>query len=67
MEKEILEKIKEQDQKIDEINNNVKKIKKVLFWKFIITLIVVVLPIIGISIAIPKFLEVLTNTTTLGL
>jgi hypothetical protein len=67
MEKDILKKIEEQDQKIDEINNNVKKIKKVLFWKFIITVIVVVLPIIGISIAIPKFLEVLTNTTTLGL
>ncbi|MCF7845398.1 MAG: hypothetical protein K9M12_01365 [Candidatus Pacebacteria bacterium] len=67
MEKDILKKIEEQDQKIDEINNNVKKIKKVLFWKFIITLIVVILPIIGISIAIPKFLEALTNTTTLGL
>jgi hypothetical protein len=61
MEKEILEKIKEQDQKIDEINNNVKKIKKVFFWKFIITVILVVLPIIGISLAIPKFLETLTR------
>jgi hypothetical protein len=59
MEKEILEKIKEQDQKLDEINNNVKKIKKVFFWKFIITVILVVLPIIGISLAIPKFLETL--------
>ncbi|MEA2092754.1 MAG: hypothetical protein U9P61_02180 [Patescibacteria group bacterium] len=61
MEKEILEKIKEQDQKIDEINNNVKKIKKVLFWKFIITVVVVIFPIIGISIVIPKFLETLAR------
>jgi uncharacterized membrane protein len=66
MEQEILNKIKEQDEKLDEIISNIKRIKKVLFWKFIITLVLVILPIIGISFAIPKFLEALTNVN-LGL
>jgi hypothetical protein len=66
MEQEILNKIKEQDEKLDEIISNIKRIKKVLFWKFIITLVLVILPIIGISFAIPKFLEMLTSVN-LGL
>jgi len=58
MEQEILQKIEEQGRKIDEIYNSVEKIKKYFLWTLIITVAMIILPLIGLILVIPKFLNV---------
>jgi len=57
MENELLEKIKEQDVKLDAIWKSVEKTRKyflVIIW---ITVILFVLPLVGIALVIPRFLD----------
>lgn len=58
MEQEILEKIEEQNKKLEEISIAVEKIKKYFFWTFVITIAVIVLPLIALMFAIPQFLNI---------
>ena len=58
MENELLEKIKEQDAKLDAIWKSVEKMRKrslIVFW---VTVILLVLPLIGFIVVIPRFLDV---------
>jgi len=58
MEEEILKKIEAQEKKIDEIYRSVEKMRKYFLWTLIITATMIVLPIIGLLFAIPKFLGI---------
>jgi len=58
MEEEILKKIEAQEKKIDEIYRSVEKTRKYFFWTLIVTIAMIVLPIIGLLFAIPKFLSI---------
>jgi len=60
-------KIAGMERKIDEIYVSVEKTRKYFFWTMVITLVVVVLPLIGLMFAIPSFLSNYTDTiNTLG-
>jgi type IV secretory pathway component VirB8 len=56
-EQELAQKIEEQAQKIDAIYVSVEKTRKYIFWAFVITVLAVVLPMIGLAFAIPSFLN----------
>lgn len=50
-------KIDEQHQKIEDIYQSVEKLRKYFKWTLIITVVLVVLPAIGLLFAIPAFLN----------
>lgn len=63
MEQDIQKKLEEQDAKLDAIFTSVEKTRKyflVIIW---ITVILVVLPVVGLIFAIPSFID--TYTTSL--
>jgi hypothetical protein len=62
MESEILEKIKEQDAKLDAIYRSVEKTRKYLFWKMVFSILLFILPLIGLAFVIPWLLETLKAT-----
>ncbi len=57
MENEILEKLKEQDVKIEAIWRSVEKSRKYFLITAWITVGAIVLPMIGLALAIPAFLS----------
>ncbi len=66
MEQEILTKFEEQDKKLDNIYQSVEKTRKYFLWTMIITVAMIVLPLIGLLIIIPQFINIYT-ANTLGL
>ncbi len=50
-------KIDEQKVQIDQMYQSVEKLRKYFKWTMIITIIVVVLPLIGLVFALPTFLN----------
>ena len=67
--RQILEKLEEQGKKIDSIYKSVEKTRKYFFWTLIISIVVVVLPLIGLLFVIPQFLSLYSsfNLESLGL
>ncbi|TSC79997.1 MAG: hypothetical protein G01um101429_309 [Parcubacteria group bacterium Gr01-1014_29] len=58
----MLEKIKEQDAKLDAIWKSVEKMRKrslIVFW---VTVVLLILPLIGFVFVIPRFLDVYLGT-----
>ena len=66
MEQEILKKIEVQDKKLEEIYRSIEKMRKYFLWTLIISIAVIILPLIGLLILIPKFLSTLSGSN-LGL
>ncbi|MCX6737927.1 MAG: hypothetical protein NTY11_00715 [Candidatus Parcubacteria bacterium] len=62
MEEEILKKIEAQDRKLEEIYNSIEKMRKYFLWTLIITIIVIILPLIGILFLIPKLVSTLSGS-----
>ena len=56
MDQEILKKLDEQNQKIGLIYKSVEQTRKYFRWTLIITLVLFVLPLVGLLFAIPAFL-----------
>jgi hypothetical protein len=65
MENEILEKIKEQDGKLDEIYKSVERMRKYFMWTLIVTIATIVLPLIALIVIIPWFLKVISSAYSL--
>jgi hypothetical protein len=63
MENEILEKLKENETKIELIYVSVEKTRKYIFWTMMITIIFLVLPLVGLVVAIPSFLSTYSSIT----
>jgi len=61
MEPEILQKLEEQDKKIDLIYDSVEKTRKYFLWTLIISAGAILLPLIGILALIPWLLSTLGN------
>ncbi len=57
MENEIQDRLVALEQKIDAIFVSTEKTRKYFLWTMIITLVVVVVPAIGLLFAIPAFLD----------
>lgn len=59
---EIITKLESLEKKVDEMAVSVERIRKYLFWTFVITIVVVVVPLIGLLFAIPAFLNNYTGS-----
>ncbi|NQS89681.1 hypothetical protein HQ584_07840 [Patescibacteria group bacterium] len=58
MEGEILKKIEMQDKKLEEICRFVEKTRKYFLWTLIVTLVLFILPLVGLLLVVPKFLSI---------
>lgn len=68
MDLELNKRIEEMEKKIELIYESVEKTRKYLLWTVIITIALIVLPLIGLALAIPSFLSTYTETiNTLGI
>jgi len=61
MEDKILEKIEEQNKKIDSIYKSVEKTRKYLKWTFYITVIFFVLPLLAVVVVLPSLMSGITE------
>ena len=61
MEQEILAKLEKQEAKIDQIYVSVEKTRKYFLWTMIITIVMFVLPLIGVIAVIPWFLNTMLS------
>lgn len=67
MELNIDEKVRELEIKIDKIYVSVEKTRKYFFWNMVVTLVLFILPLVGLIFVIPSFISSYTNTlSTLG-
>ena len=57
MDTELKNKLDILEQKVDKVSKDIKTIKNVFFWTFIITIAVIVLPIVGMLFIIPQFIS----------
>lgn len=64
METEIIKKLEEQENKINEIYVSVEKTRKYFQWTMILTIAFFVLPLIAMFFAIPAFLAQYTELVT---
>lgn len=65
MENEILKRLEEQAQKIEEIFISAEKTRKYFLWTLIISAALVVFPLIGLMLFIPQFTSTLNMTSGL--
>jgi hypothetical protein len=61
MEQEVLEKIENQDKKLDEIFKSVEKMRKYFLWTLVVAVATVVLPLVALIVILPWFLNVITS------
>lgn len=53
--------IKILEDKIDNLQESVDKIRRIFFWTFVITIALLLLPLIGLIFVIPQFLSSYTD------
>ena len=66
-EQQILQKLIELEEKIDKVYKSTERTRKYILWMFIISILVVVLPLIGLLFIIPQFLSLYSDLGSLGL
>ncbi len=59
--------IKNLEAKIDIIGADVKKMKSYFLWTFWVTIALFILPLIGLLVAVPKFLSTYSDIGNLGI
>lgn len=57
MEQEILNRLEKNEEKLEKIFVSVEKMRRYFLWTLIITIVVVLLPAIGLLFAVPKFMD----------
>ena len=57
MENELFQKIKENRELLDKIYVSVEKTRKYFLWVLIVSVVVFILPLIGLFFAIPSFID----------
>ena len=65
MDPQLEQKLTEQDKKLDQIYASVEKMRKYFLWTMILTIALVVLPLLGLIVAIPSFLSNYSSVTGL--
>ena len=56
-EQQILQKLKELEEKVDEVYKSTERTRKYIFAMLVISIVVFVLPLIGLIFIIPQFLS----------
>ena len=67
MEPEILKKLEEQEQKIDAIFKSVERTRKYFLWTLIVSVVVIVLPLVGMLFILPTLLNNISSSLPIGL
>ncbi len=63
----IIQKLEEQQKKIDQILISVEKTRKYFAWTLYITIALFILPLIAMVFVLPSFLSIYTNPQSFGL
>ncbi|MCH7604907.1 hypothetical protein IID24_02890 [Patescibacteria group bacterium] len=66
-EQQILQKLKEMEEKLDEVYKSTERTRKYILWMFILSILVIVLPLAGLVFIIPQFLSLYGDLGSLGL
>lgn len=61
MEQDMLNRLNEQDRKLDMIYVSVEKTRKYFLWTIVATIVAFILPLIGLAFVIPFFLSSFTS------
>lgn len=64
MDTELRNKLEVIEQKLDKANKDLRSIRRIFFWTFIITVLVIVVPLIAMYFIIPSALSGLTGGLT---
>jgi uncharacterized protein YqhQ len=59
---ELLAKLNEIDAKAEKAYQAAEKVRKYLFWTGVVTIVLFVLPLVGIAFALPSFIGSYTST-----
>ncbi len=62
MDQEIAQKLDEYGRKLDMIEGLVKRIHAYLLWAFIGSVVIFIVPLIGLLIAVPRFLDTYSSS-----
>lgn len=62
MDPETKEKLEALQKRVEEIYISVEKTRKYFLWTLIITIVMIVLPLIGLAIVIPIFMRTLSSS-----
>ena len=62
MDTELKNKLDILEQKLDKANKDIKTIKNVFLWTFILTLLLIILPLIAMVFIIPNFISSIVGT-----
>jgi hypothetical protein len=62
MDPQVAAKLEAMDKKLDTIGKSTRRTNQYMMWTFIITVVVFVLPLIGLAIVIPTFINQITST-----
>ena len=54
-------KIEELEIKIEKLQRSIDKLIRIFFWTLIISILLFILPLVGLIFAIPQFLSIYTN------
>jgi type IV secretory pathway component VirB8 len=58
MNEEIKKRLEEQDKLLQKIYKSIERTRRYFLWTLIISVLVIVLPLIGLALVIPKFLSI---------
>jgi len=61
LERQILQKLEEQDKKISEIHAFTQKTNRYFFWTMVLTIVFFVLPLFGLLFAVPYLLSSISS------
>lgn len=61
MDEEIRKRLDEQARKLEEIYRSVERMRKYFLWTLIVSVLVIVLPLIGLALVIPQFLNMYSS------
>jgi len=61
MDNDITKKFQEQEEKLEKIYQSVEKTRKYFLWMLIASVLLIVLPLVGLLFAIPQFLSTYSN------
>lgn len=61
MEPEILQKLIEQEKKLDAVYASVEKMRKYFFWTLMVTVATIALPLLAMVFVIPWFLDTMSK------
>jgi predicted ferric reductase len=66
MEPELTQRLATLEEKVDKMYASVEKLRKYFLWTGIITVLLFVLPLIGLVFAIPSFLSTYSQINSIG-